>query len=441
MSLIGSVTLFRDLNRHFYQWDRHQVEEYQWSQVHKIIELVLAKSPFYREQYLHKSYETKEDFAKLPTIDKSVMMKEFDRINTVGLSKKDCLEYAVQKEIAKDYLGYYQDKYVIGLSSGTSGNKGLYITPKAMTKRLPALFLARGGIFLKDLPVRILFLLRVFSQGFDDINAPFIKLDYMSTMTPVSKIIKKTIDDKINILMAPPSLIRELLPRASELPKFKRIITYAEVLEKEEKHRFVSAFGTEVVEIYQASEGQIASPCKCGNLHINEDLVYVELFDEFGMVVSTPGKLATKMVVTNLINEAQPLLRYEMNDLIVLGEPCPCGSNFRRIDHIVGRNDDVFRLKNHLDEWVPVYPDLISRWIITSSDEIREFQATQTAEDTIRLILDAPESGETLESIRNRFSRELAVFGIQITLEIVFAPISKPEGNLKMKRFIRDLKS
>ena len=46
------------------------------------------------------------------------------------------------KEINKDYLGYYKDNFVVGLSSGTSGNKGLFITPKEMTKRLPGTFLS-----------------------------------------------------------------------------------------------------------------------------------------------------------------------------------------------------------------------------------------------------------------------------------------------------------
>lgn len=439
MSLWGSIALYRSLNRHFYRWNLKQIEEYQTIQLMKMIELVRNKSPFYRDLYHDYSCDTLHEFAKLPTIQKAIMMSEFDRINTVGLIKNDCMEYAVKKELAKDYLGYYQDNYVVGLSSGTSGNKGLYITPKAMTKRIPALFLARGGLFLSDLPVRILFLLRVFSQGFDDINAPLIKLDYLSTMTPVQEILDKANRDKINILMAPPSLLRELLPRAKELPKFKRIITYAEVLEKEEKQRFIAAFQTEVVEIYQASEGQIASPCKCGNLHINEDLVYVELYDEAGNVVNESGKLATKMLVTNLINEAQPLIRYEMNDLIVLGDPCPCGSAFRRIDHIVGRNDDVFRLKNDSGEWIPVYPDLISRWIITSSDSIREFQATQSLDGTIHLVVDAPKSSETEVALRNRFSQELAFFGIHTNLEITFSSIEKPSGNRKMKRFVHEV--
>jgi len=411
------------------------LKEYQLNQLKRLVEKMKEKSPFYGELYGSRKIGSFSDYAELPIINKTIMMKEFDRINTVGLNKSDCMKCAIKKELDKDYLGYYKDQFVIGLSSGTSGNKGLFITPKTMTKQIPALFLARGGIRLSDLPIRILFMLRVFSQGFDDINAPFIKLSYLSTMTKVNDIIVSAKEKRINILMAPPSLIRELLPRVSELPHFKRIITYAEVLEQEEKTRFIKAFKTEVVEIYQASEGQIASPCKCGNLHINEDLVYVELFSESGTIVNEPGIVAAKMLISNLINEAQPLLRYEMNDLVVLGEKCPCGSSFRRIDHIIGRNDDVFRFLNQDKKLIPVYPDLISRWIITVSDDIREFVATQIDDSSFNLVIDAPLSDQLSDAIKSRIEKELASYGIMVNLKIEFSKIDKPKNNQKTKRF------
>ena len=76
---------------------------------------------------------------KLPisVIDKQIMMVNFSDLNTVCLDKDTLKEYSDEKESQKYYLGYYYDEYVIGLSSGTSGNKGLFITPKALSKRLP----------------------------------------------------------------------------------------------------------------------------------------------------------------------------------------------------------------------------------------------------------------------------------------------------------------
>lgn len=217
------------------------------------------------------------------------MMENFNDLNTCGLDLKKVTEYAIEKEIAKDYTGYYLDEYVIGMSSGTSGNKGIYITPRSMTKRLPFVFLARGGIPLKMLPFRILFLLRVFSQGFADINAPMINLTYRSTMTNPEELIEIINREKINIIMAPPSMLRILMGLKDKIKvKLKLIVSYAEVLEMEDKEKISKIFDVDIHEIYQASEGQMASTCKHGNLHINEDLVFVELYDNHQSSKSCP---------------------------------------------------------------------------------------------------------------------------------------------------------
>jgi len=442
VNILQGIRDYRLLNRHLYRFSNEQIRAYQLSELQKLVAFSMKHSRFYGDLYEGLSVGSLEDFRQLPSINKQIMMDHFDDINTCGLKLSAVRDYAVQRELHKEYLGYYQDQYVIGLSSGTSGNKGIYITPKTMTERLPFVFLARSGLSSRDLPFRILFLLRVFSQGFEDINAPVIHLNYLSTMTPVHEIIRRVNDDRINILMAPPSLVRQLLPWAGTITRpLKMIVSYAEVLEKEEKEHFRRSFGTRVIEIYQASEGQIGSTCRCGNLHINEDLVYIELYDKDGQPVDRPGPLGTRMLLTNLINTAQPLIRYEMNDLIQLGESCPCGSSFRVIDKVLGRNDDVLYLsnKNHLLQ--PVYPDLVSRWIITTSDSIREFRVSQISHSKLEITIDVLDpTGVTgaavVERLRDRLTSELSSYGIDADVDIRMEPIRLPETMAKYKRFV-----
>ncbi|MBN2259890.1 MAG: hypothetical protein JW702_05075 [Clostridiales bacterium] len=434
--MIRGIIDFFQLNWHKYHYTEEKILEYQWRKIKKIVDFAKKNSEFYASRY---DVKTLEEFKSLSVINKKILMESFDKINTCGIQLDEVQAFAVEKELNKDYTGYYEDKYVIGLSSGTSGNKGIYITSKALTKRLPFVFLARSGIPLKLLPFRILFLLRVYSQGFDDINAPFAHLNYLSTMTPIEKIIEKIKREKINILMAPPSLIRLLLPHNEEIKNsIKMIVTYAEVLEIEEKERFERYFNTSVIEIYQASEGQMASACKHGNLHINEDLVYVELYDENGKEIVKPNIISNKMIVTNLINYDQPLIRYEMNDLLMLDEPCSCGSNFRVIKKIIGRNDDVLFFRNDFNEKQHVFPDLMSRWIITSSDSIREFQVFQLTESSIKIVIDVMDNAEKnsiVEKLKKRLEYELLSFNIKIAIEIIIDNISMPANNMKSKRF------
>lgn len=416
-----------------------KIQALQLEALQKLFKYAKEHSPFYQNLYQDKTFESLADIQTLPTINKTIMMANFSTLNTCGLDLSEVMAYAIEKELNKDYLGYYQGQYVVGLSSGTSGNKGLYITPKAMTKRLPGVFLARGGIQLRDLPLRILFCLRVFSQGFEDIHAPLLKLKYISTMTPIEQVIDTMNQQKINLWMAPPSFIRQILPYRHLIQvKLKKIITYAEVLSSTDKAQFESLFQTKVIEIYQASEGQIASACHLGYLHINEDLVYVELYDENNHLIETPHVVGHKMVLTNLINYAQPLIRYEMNDMIVLDDPCPCGSNFRRIERILGRSDDNLYFYNAGQETQIVYSDLFVRWIITTSDAIREFQVVQKEISKLEITLDliAPLDLNLLEK---RLIDELNQLGLSTKIEIKIDSLELPKQANKYKRFINQI--
>jgi len=444
MDFLRGLRDYRLLNRNLYRLNEAEVKMMQEKLLFEAVNHALEHSGFYRSSGV-LSVTSMEDFYRLPVINKKIMMDNFNDINTCGLDFDEVKEFAVQKELAKDYTGYYKDEFVIGLSSGTSGNKGIYVTPKSLTQRLPFVFLARGGIPLKMLPFNILFLLRVFSQGFADIRAPFINLTYKSTMTDLNELVALINREKINIIMAPPSMLRILMMHADDIKvKIKLVISYAEVLEEEDKKKIAKVFRTRVHEIYQASEGQIGSTCRCGNLHINEDLVFVELYDENDKPVVTPGVVARRMILTNLVNRAQPLIRYEMNDVIVLGEKCPCGSSFRVIAKVIGRNDDLLVFQDSKGQKVHVFPDLFARWIITGYDRIREFKVTQHSDSTLSIMIDIPEvsaglaeADQTAQALADTVSERLREFNIDSRPTVTVGAIALPENKSKYKRFER----
>ncbi|KAF0227619.1 MAG: hypothetical protein FD133_1133 [Erysipelotrichaceae bacterium] len=419
-------------------YSRRQIQAYQFKTIQRNFALAQAKAPYYEALNDGKGLLSWGDFFRLPIMDKNILMNHFDEINTVGLKRTEVEAFACDKETRKDYTGYYKDRYVVGLSSGTSGNKGLYLTDKALTKKLPFVFLARSGLSLKYLPFKIMFCLRVFSQGFADINSPLIKLNYVSTMTPIDHVIREINRQKINILMAPPSFVRLLISHREEIKStFSCIVCYAEVLTKEEKEKFKTFFHCQVIEIYQASEGQIASACKEGNLHINEDLVFVEMMDEKGQVVDQSG-VPGQLVVTNLVNTIQPLFRYRMNDWVVLKDSCPCGSHYRVLDHIIGRQDDVMMFMTNDHRLQHVFPDLISRWIITYSNDIREFKVIQSEANGMGLMIDCLSgmpSESFVEGLYDRLVKEFSAFDIQPQLKIFVTQITIPQDNSKYKRF------
>lgn len=436
--MLRAVRDYLVLRHRFYRWSEKRIHKHQTKALRKLVSYARKHSPFYKTHLEHQDIKSLADLRNLPTIDKKIMMAHFDELNTCGLKKEAVETFALNAEQNQDYLGYYADKYVIGLSSGTSGHRGLYVTPKTLTKRLPGVFLARGGLSLKDLPLRIVFLLRVYSQGFDDINAPLIKLKYMPTTAAPDAVVNQIEVLNANVLMAPPSMLRFLLPYAPQLKgRFKRIITYAEVLTPEDKQRYIEAFQTKVVEIYQASEGQIASPCEHGFLHINEDLVHVDLYDAQGARISEPGIIGHKMVVTNLVNTAQPLIRYVMNDMVILDTPCSCGSKFRRIRQVLGRHDDVFYFPDASGTPQPVFPDLIARWLLLGDDYIAEFQAIQNQHGSMHLCIDPLSNAFNETNLINHIQTQLTALGLKGSITVSIETLTIPKDRHKFKRFIQ----
>ena len=113
-------------------------------------------------------------------------------------------------------------------------------------------------------------------------------------------------------------------------------------------------WGCPVYDNYGTNEiGEGAFECvhKQG-LHLMEDLNYFEILDtETGMPVG-PGEIGN-LVVTVFHRRVQPIIRFNLRDLgrMVSVERCACGSSFRRMDHFLGRSDNMVRMRG-----VNVYP-------------------------------------------------------------------------------------
>ena len=104
-----------------------------------------------------------------------------------------------------------------------------------------------------------------------------------------------------------------------------------------------------------------------------------------------PGQPSSSVLLTNLINRVQPILRYNLGDRITLRpEPCPCGSPFPAI-RVEGRTDEILRMRSANDETVPVLP--LALWAtIKQSHKVQRFQVIQTGQDSLKIRLE-PQPG------------------------------------------------
>jgi phenylacetate-coenzyme A ligase PaaK-like adenylate-forming protein len=88
------------------------------------------------------------------------------------------------------------------------------------------------------------------------------------------------------------------------------------------------------------------------------------------------GQPGARLLVTNLHNLVQPLLRLEVTDLVTLDpDPCPCGRTLVRVSTIHGRSDDVLSLAARDGGRVAVHP--LQFALLTRDPQVREFQVVQ----------------------------------------------------------------
>ncbi|MHA1522495.1 MAG: F390 synthetase-related protein, partial [Promethearchaeota archaeon] len=392
---MGNVlTTFVKARWRFKHWNPEKIHKFQESRARKMVQYAVTNSKFYQSHYRNINLD---EVSQLPLIDKKIMMQNFTEFNTVGLTKEECLNFCLRNEETRDFSQKYKN-FIIGMSTGTSGNRGLEMVTKKEAGIIQATFISRFPIPLRG-RFRLAFILRVFSPGFN-VNFGKFQMKYVSPMDTLENIIEKLNQMQPTALSAPSSMLK-ILAEAKQDGLLKitpnLVVSYAEVLSPDTEQYLQQIFETEILEVYKCTEGMLAQSCSAGRLHINEDLSIIEVVDENENPVppGTPGHV----IVTDLVKRTTPIIRYRLNDILTLDpEPCPCGSHFRVIKQIQGREDDMY-LGRRIDTKQPqfIFGDYIRRAIVSTSDHIREYRAMQENPKKINIELDLMREFQTAE--------------------------------------------
>ncbi len=423
--------------------NKEKLENYQLKKAQAIVNFAYNNSKYFHNHF--RGYNLK-DVWSLPITNKKLMMENLSDYNTLGFNKHDMINFCLEIEKTQNYNRRFYG-YNLAMSSGTSGNKGIVITSPQEEKYLQAALFARFPLPMV-LKIKWAFILRVSTPAFN-VSKFGQRLTYISQLNTLENIKDQLEELNPNILSAPPSMLQILAKEvnASRLNiKPKRIVSYAEVLSPDVKEELEQIFGVKVHQIYQGSEGPIAMSCKYASLHLNEDLIYVQTVGFDGQS-TPPGEPCYKIVITDLNKRSQPIIRFELDDSILISDSsCRCGSSFRVIEKILGRTDDLFwAQRKDCDELQCIFPDYIRRAIITSSDEIEEYQAIQKDYTTILIRIYLKAENIDKEQIINNISRNVKnVFAsykcTEPDLKVIFEkPIRNPTSN-KLIRIIRDFK-
>ncbi len=355
---------------------RTAFEKWQQKQLFKFKHKILKQSPYY-SAYVDK------DLSAIPIIQKKQHMQLFDQINTRHIKLEDALARAKYNEENREFH-HDMAQFSVGLSSGTSGKHGVFVT----TQQEQTLW--AGYILAKLLPnickkEKIALFLRADNNLYSSVTSSRISFHFFDLFKPF--------DDLLNALMAlnptiivAPARVLTLIAQAqgkSITINPKKIISCAETLEASNKKFIESTFNLTLSEIYQCTEGFLATTCEQGNMHLNEDNIYIEK--------EWLDKDSNRFmpIITDFRRSTQPIVRYLLDDILTLSlTPCTCGSVLQRIEKIEGRCDDIIKLIDHSGNKVNLFPDFIRRIFLLKSVNVNAYQIEQISTNEINVYID-----------------------------------------------------
>ncbi len=421
VTLLYSYTRTRYLANRFRS--RAALLVWQNRQVQRFLRNILPRSPFYQRHFAGHAIEQWQSW---PIMDKSLMMDNFDELNTLRLSKEAAFAVALQAESSRDFtpkLGPIS----VGLSSGTSGKRGLFIATDPERYRWAGAALAKvlpGALWERQ---RVAFFLRANSNLYTSIGSQRIQFEFFDLLDPLDQHVERLRRLQPTILVAPPSLLRQLAAQMAHghlRISPRKVISVAEVLDPLDEKFICAHFDQPIHQVYQCTEGFLASTCRYGTLHLHEELVAIqkEYLDE-GLRKFVP-------IITDFNRTSQPIIRYRLNDILTeRATPCPCGAVTTALAQIEGRCDDLFYLRaTNGEQWIPIFPDFISRSVIASSNAIEEYQVHQVALDQIEiaLTLAASEQAQAQQAVTQAFQQLFARLHCQPAhlrfVELTYAP-------------------
>jgi putative adenylate-forming enzyme len=319
----------------------------------KITHFARSHSPFYKERLGE-------------IISKKIMMEHFSTFNTKQIDKESAFQFALAAEQTRNFQPLL-DGVTVGLSSGTSGNRGLFLVSAA--ERLAWC----GNILAKVLPKapwrrqKIALFLRSNSMLYETAGSQTLTFAYFDLLEDPSILRKKISSFAPDVLVAPPSMLLMLIGSC----KPKRVISAAEALNIVDEKRLEAGFQQKIFQIYQCTEGFLGFTCSHGTLHLNEDLLIIEkeYIDDRCFIP----------IITDIFRTTQPIIRYRLDDVLVEKKSlCPCGCIFQSLERIEGRCDDVLYVALPEGGEKPLFPDFVSRKIIATSEKIQEYEVLQT---------------------------------------------------------------
>lgn len=396
----------------------------------------------------------------LPPTNKATLMARFDDwVTDPAIRLQDVRRFVDDPaRIGESWLG----RFAVWTSSGTSGIPGIFVQDEEALAVYGALLSARlssapGGDpqALTIVPSRFA-LIAATGGHFAGLvwwerlrrRYPMLaaQMQVFSILAPLDEIRSGLAEWNPASIASYPTVLRQLADeqhcgRLQISPH--TLWSGGEMLSDTDRRFIEDSFGCAVVEDYGASEClNIAHACAQRRLHLHDSWVILEPVDAQMRPVA-PGETSHTVLVTNLANHVQPIVRYDLGDSVTIDpEPCPCGNPAPTM-RVGGRADDMLEFRTGDGQCVRVLP-LAIETVLEEQCGVPRFQLTQIAHDELHLRIDsgdAPARMLAFERARDALIRFLVNQGatapIRLHLDEKTPETERASGKLRRIRAAR----
>jgi phenylacetate-CoA ligase len=425
-------------------WSTDRIAAHQRDGLRALVRHAVTHSPFHRDRLRGMDPATLglEDLPSLPVMTKPEMMDRLDDVLTDSRVTAAVAERALDATRSEPVP--FADRCFAMASGGSSGRRGIFCLDldaavaffASLSRRTHARIASLGGPPAGGITVAMVCApSAVHATGGGpaftaDPRSPF-HFEPVPVTLPLDEIV-----DRLNAIGAPmlygyPSMLARLAAeqRAGRLHlELLGVTCTSEMLLPELRAEIREGFGAPIVDTFGSTEGLVGvSEPDDDVLVFNSDCCIVELVDEENRPVAE-GETSAKVLVTNLANRLQPLIRYELTDRFRRLPDAPEHGHLRA--RVEGRTDDVL-----VYGAVNVHP-LVIRSELVKTPAIAEYQVRQTPTGIDVAAVAARQVDR--DDVRARLARALVGAGLadaEVTVRLV-ERLDRDRRTGKIRRFV-----
>lgn len=351
---------------------------YRKSSLRTLLHYARQDVPFQRQR-LARVNLSQIRLEEIPPTTKTAMMDSFNETISKGVVTFD--DVLATDSGHRLELPIIRNKYIAVKSSGTSGKPAWMVCGLrdwAILRGSTLGRLARNWLTPTRLATSLIRPLRTASLAAEHSHSmtwqssrsaelwarPFVQVRFFPVVNSVERIVDGLNEYRPEYLHAYPTAAEMLARYRLDGGKFafepELLTVGSEALTDIARDAIRQAFPkTQLVDHYGMSEClPLSTECRHGRKHVNTDYAILEPVDSNGKAVA-PGELSDHVLVTNLINHVQPVIRYRVDDSVrISDELCPCGSVQPTVE-VHSRKGSQIHLRSDHGTWQMLSPPIV----------------------------------------------------------------------------------